>query len=57
MIKLPFFVVFAVLALNITVFAFMLQMDWLIFHSPWAKVFTWAAAVGAWHFAYAFRNR
>ena len=57
MIKQPLFVVFAALAFNITIFATLLQMDWLIFRSEWIKLSTWTAAVGAWHLTYAFRNR
>ncbi len=57
MIKLPFFVLSSIVAFNITLFALFLQMDWLMFHSSLGKVITWAAAVGAWHIAYTFRNR
>ncbi len=57
MIKLPFFVLSSIVAFNITLFALFLQMDWLMFHSGLGKVITWAAAVGAWHIAYTFRNR
>jgi len=51
------FVVFAILALNLTVFAVALQMDILVFQSDLAKVLAWAVAVGSWHMAYKFRNR
>jgi hypothetical protein len=51
------FALFAILALNLTLFAVALQMDLLIFQSDLAKVLAWAFAVGSWHMAYKFRNR
>jgi len=51
------FVIFAILALNLTVFAVALQMDILVFQSDLAKILAWAVAVGSWHMAYKFRNR
>ena len=57
MIRIPQFVVYAIVALNITAFAFLLQMDWLIFNSIAAKSATWVAAVAMWHMAYAKRHK
>ncbi|MHB8353181.1 MAG: hypothetical protein ACYDCF_01930 [Burkholderiales bacterium] len=51
------FVIFAILTLNLTLFAVALQMDLLTIQSDLAKVLAWAFAVGAGHMAYKFRNR
>ncbi len=50
------FAVFAIVALNLTMFAVALQMDLLIIDSDLAKVVAWAAAVGAWHMVWKFRH-
>ncbi|MDA8415993.1 MAG: hypothetical protein M0Z78_02800 [Betaproteobacteria bacterium] len=54
-INVPF-AVFAILALNLTMFAVALQMNLLIIDSDIAKVLAWAFAVGMWHMAYRFRH-
>ncbi len=53
----PFFVLFAVIAFNVTAFAVMLQFDFLIFHAVIFKIIAWLATVGAWSFAYVYRNK
>ncbi|WP_297462316.1 hypothetical protein [Ferrovum sp.] len=50
------FAVFAILALNLTVFALAVQMDLLIIDSNIAKVIAWSCAVGMWHMAWRFRH-
>lgn len=54
--KFPLVIVYMIIAFNITVFTFMLQMDWLIFHSPIAKAACWIATVCAWALAYVKRH-
>lgn len=54
--KFPMVIVYMIIGFNLTVFSFMLQMDWLIFHSPIAKVVCWVATVGAWALAYVKRH-
>ncbi len=51
------FIVFAIIAINITMFAIVLQLDLLVFQSDLAKIIAWALAVGSWHMAYKFRNK
>lgn len=55
LINVPF-AVFAVLALNTTVFAMAVQMNLLTIDSDLSKVISWACAVGLWHMAYRFRH-
>ncbi|WP_297497785.1 hypothetical protein [Ferrovum sp.] len=50
------FAVFAILALNLTVFALAVQMDLLTIDSDTAKVISWACAAGMWHMAWRFRH-
>ena len=50
------FMVFAILALNLTVFAVALQMNLLSIESDTAKVVAWSVSVGLWHMAYRFRH-
>lgn len=57
MFKFPLVIVYAVVAFNITAFAFLLQMDWLSFQSTIAKVVAWAVTAGAWELAYLNRNK
>ncbi len=51
------FVLIAILALNLTVFAVALQMDLLVIQSDLAKIIAWAFSAGSWHMAYKYRNR
>jgi hypothetical protein len=53
----PFFVIFSIIAFNITAFATLLQMDLLIFNAIIYKVIAWLATAGAWSLAYKFRNK
>jgi len=55
--RLPLIIVFAIVAFNITMFALMLQMDVLFFHSPIAKAIAWIFTIGAWALAYVNRNK
>lgn len=57
MIKFPLIILFAIIAFNVTVFAVMLQMDWLIFHALILKIIAWVAAAGAWYLTYVNRNK
>ncbi len=51
------FIIFAIIAINITMLAIVLQLDLLIFQSSLVKIIAWALAVGSWHMAYKFRNK
>jgi len=53
----PFFVLFSMIAFNITAFAVVLQMDILIFNATVYKVIAWLATAGSWSLAYIYRNR
>jgi hypothetical protein len=57
MLKSPLFLLFSMIALNITGFALMLQLDMLIFHDVAAKIVAWLIAAGAWVLVFVFRNR
>ena len=56
-IRIPLFVVYAIVAFNITAFAVLLQMDMLIFDSNFEKALAWIVAVGVWQLSYLNRNR
>jgi len=57
MLKFPLFVLYAILAFNITAFAALLQLDVLIIHSAVAKAVTWIFAIAAWGLAYLNRHK
>lgn len=57
MFKVPLVVIYAVVAFNISAFASLLQMDYLIIQSPTAKVISWALAITAWAVTYVNRNK
>jgi hypothetical protein len=46
-----------VIAFNITAFTVIMQIDWLIFNSVFAKVIAWTFTVGAWILAYINRDK
>jgi len=53
----PFFVLFSMLAFNITAFTVVLQMDMLIFNATVYKVVAWLVTVGSWSLVYIYRNK
>ncbi len=53
----PFFVLFSIVAFNITAFTVMLQMDMLIFNATIYKVIAWLVTAGSWSFVYIYRNK
>ena len=55
--RFPLVIIFAIIAFNISVFSLMLQMDFLIFHSPIAKAVFWILTVVAWGVAWKFRSK
>jgi len=55
MIKFSMFIIYAIIAFNITAFAVFLQLDMLIFNSVIAKLITWLLVAGFW--IQAFRKR
>ena len=57
MLKLPQSIVFAIIALNITAFTILLQLDWLIFNALWIKLVSWTCSIGAWVLTYQRRRK
>jgi hypothetical protein len=57
MLKLPQSVIFAIVALNLTGFTILLQLDLLIFNAPIEKVIAWIFTIGAWTLTYTRRNK
>ena len=57
LIRIPLFVLYAIVALNITAFAILLQLDLLIFNSMAAKLAAWIASAAAWDIAYLKRHK
>ena len=53
----PFFVLFSIVAFNITAFTVMLQMDMLIFNATIYKVIAWLVTAGSWSLVYIDRNK
>lgn len=53
----PFFVLFSMLAFNLTAFTVMLQMDMLIFNGIIIKIIAWLLVAGSWYLAYIYRNK
>ncbi|MGA8864031.1 MAG: hypothetical protein WBM09_08420 [Gallionella sp.] len=53
----PLFVLFSIVAFNITAFSVILQMDLLIFNATVYKIICWLVTAGAWTIVYFFRNR
>ena len=56
-IPYPLFVLFAIIAFNITAFTAILLMDVLIFKSLTLKIICGSATVISWYVVYRFRNR
>jgi hypothetical protein len=52
MLKIRQSILYAVIALNITAFALMLQLDLLTFNSVTAKVVAWLLTIAAWRLTY-----
>jgi hypothetical protein len=53
----PLFVLFSIVAFNITAFAVVLQLNMLIINATVYKVIAWLVTVVAWTVVYFFRNR
>jgi len=53
----PFFVLFSMLAFNITAFTVLLQIDMLMFNAIIYKVIAWLVTAGSWALAYIYRNK
>jgi hypothetical protein len=53
----PLFVLFSIVAFNITAFAVVLQLNMLIINATVYKVIAWLFTVLAWTVVYFFRNR
>jgi tellurite resistance protein TehA-like permease len=57
MFKFPLVVIYAIVALNISVFTGLLQADLLIIQSPTAKIISWVLTIAAWTVAYLNRHK
>ncbi|MDX8399922.1 MAG: hypothetical protein R8K20_06710 [Gallionellaceae bacterium] len=57
MLKLPLFIVYAIVAFNITAFSVILQLDMLIFNALIIKFIVWTLTVGAWSLTYINRDK
>lgn len=57
MLKFPFFLLFSMIAVNVTCAALVLQLDMLIFHDPVAKIVAWIFAAASWVLVFVFRNK
>ena len=57
MFKLPQSVIFAMIAVNITAFTLLLQLDMLIFKALAAKIIAWLLTIGAWVLTYKRRKK
>jgi hypothetical protein len=53
----PFFVLYAIIAFNVTAFTVLLQLDFLIFNATVFKIIAWLATAVAWTLAYVYRNK
>ena len=57
MFRLPLFIVYAMIAFNITAFTVFLQMNMLIFNSIYIKIICWILTLVAWAVTYIKRNK
>ena len=57
MLKLPQSIIYAMIAVNITAFTLLLQLDVLVFNAPMAKLIAWASTIGAWTLTYKKRKK
>jgi hypothetical protein len=53
----PFFILFSIIAFNITAFTVILQLDMLIINATSYKVIAWLVTAGSWSIVYMNRNR
>jgi hypothetical protein len=53
----PFFILFSIIAFNITAFTVILQLDMLIINATVYKVIAWLLTAGSWTIVYMNRNR
>jgi hypothetical protein len=56
-LKFPFFLLFSIVALNVTCAALVLQLDMLIYHDPVAKIVAWVFAAASWVLVFLYRNK
>lgn len=57
MLKLPQSIIYAVIAVNITAFTLLLQLDMLFFHAPVEKLIAWICTIAAWTLTYKKRKK
>jgi len=57
MLKFPLFLLFSMIAFNVTSGALVLQLDMLVFHDPVAKIVAWVFAAASWVLVFLFRNK
>lgn len=57
MLKLPQSIIYAVIGVNLTGFAILLQLNLLVINSPILKLVSWLLTIAAWVFTYKKRNK
>jgi hypothetical protein len=57
MIKLPQFIIIAMVAFNITAFTVLIQMDLFAFGTLTVKIIAWILTVASWRLAYMRRDK
>jgi hypothetical protein len=57
MLKLPQSIIYAIVALNITSFTLLLQLDMLFFNTTFEKGIAWALTIGVWVLTYKKRKK
>jgi hypothetical protein len=56
-LKLPQSIIYAMIAVNITAFTLLLQLDMFFFNSPIEKFIAWILTIGAWTLTYKKRKK
>jgi hypothetical protein len=57
MLKLPQSIIYAMVAVNITAFTLLLQLDMFFFNAPIAKFIAWVLTIAAWTLVYKKRHK
>jgi hypothetical protein len=57
MLKLPQSIIYAMIAVNVTAFTLLLQLDMLFFKALVAKIIAWVLTIGIWTLAYKKRKK
>jgi len=57
MLKLPQSIIYAMIAVNITAFTILLQLDMFFFNALLLKLIAWAFTIGSWTLTYKKRKK